>query len=131
MTSDKELKSVLQKAGKDWNYDSFKVEEMTDKHALSRLAMYICKDILQTKEAIGLSDEVLSNYFELIESQYKDNPYHNATHGGEVAHSTLYFISNSFMKDFLDDHENFAALIACLGHDVGHSGFNNRYLVNN
>ena len=78
-----------------------------------------------------IEEEVVKNYFGLIEKKYKDNPYHNKCHAADVAHAAFYFIMNSGLKNAYDDQENFAVLIACFGHDVGHPGLNNRFLVNN
>ena len=78
-----------------------------------------------------MNKEVYTNYFDLIESKYKDNPYHNKNHAADVVCSCLYFVMNSFLKESLENIENVAIIIACFGHDVGHPGLNNRFLVNN
>ena len=47
-----------------------------------------------------------------------------------MAHTLLYFIRNSALKDHVTALEIHAALIAAFGHDTGHPGVNNRYLHN-
>ena len=43
----------------------------------------------------------------------------------------LFFLTNSFLSDSFDHVEMLAVLIASFGHDVGHPGKNNRFLINN
>lgn len=38
---------------------------------------------------------------------------------------------NTFLLSALENIENLAIIIACFGHDVGHPGLNNRFLVYN
>ena len=57
--------------------------------------------------------------------------YHNKCHAADVAKSTFYLIMKSEVKNYIDDQENIVILVPCLGHDIGHPGLNNRFLVNN
>ena len=89
------------------------------------------QDILYAEEMFDIKREVYTNYFELIQSKYKSNPYHNSKHAADVICSALFFIMSSFLKESFDNIENFAVLIASATHDVAHPGLNNRFLVNN
>jgi hypothetical protein len=71
------------------------------------------------------------NFFNALEVGYYDNPYHNSRHACDVTNSFLYFLENSTLESHISVVEIVAAIIACLGHDVGHQALTNRFLVNN
>lgn len=83
------------------------------------------------KDTFSLSERVIDNFYRILESAYKENPYHNANHGADVCASMFYFVCNSDLVKFMSKLDVLAVLIASLGHDVGHPGVTNRYLVNN
>lgn len=76
-----------------------------------------------------IQEDIFNNYFEALEDMYHDNPYHNSTHAADVQSSTYFLISNSMLLREITDYEILATVIASLGHDVGHPGFNNRYMT--
>ena len=51
-------------------------------------------------------------------------------HGADILTSALYLISNSELCNKLSDLEIFIVIISHLGHDVGHPGYTNRFLIN-
>lgn len=71
-------------------------------------------------------------FYEIQELYHKDNHYHNAIHGADVAQAVFYFLEkgggNVICK--LDLLETVAALMGAAVHDVDHPGVNNYYLVN-
>lgn len=71
----------------------------------------------------------LRSFLGLLDSTYLEVPYHNSTHGADVAHVMSYFLLHSNLAQRGDSLLHFASLIAALGHDVGHPGFSNRFLV--
>jgi 3',5'-cyclic-nucleotide phosphodiesterase/cAMP-specific phosphodiesterase 4 len=60
---------------------------------------------------------------------YKVNPYHNALHAADVFASIHYFINNSELSKSINKLDTICTLIAGFGHDVGHPGLTNRYLI--
>ena len=124
-----ELISVLNQMGKNWNFDMFFVQEVTEGKALSVCGRF-CLSKFGLGRKLGVSEMVAARYFDAVESAYKPNPYHNSCHGADVLNSILYFYHNSEIITFLTDLEILASVIAGLGHDVGHSALNNRFLVN-
>jgi len=88
-----------------------------------------------------------------IRQAYHDsNPYHNFTHAVDVLQAMFYFLCEMDLiptlfsvgyerrgnsgnqqryrpKDLLRDSDVFALLLASIGHDVGHPGVNNNFLV--
>jgi hypothetical protein len=62
--------------------------------------------------------------------QYKDkNSYHNFFHACDVAHTTFRLIMESELHKILSKLEIFSTVVAAIGHDVGHPGVNNNFLV--
>jgi len=82
-------------------------------------------------ETLNLDEETYTNYFEELERRYKPNPYHNSTHAADVLSSMLYFINKSNLCSLLSEYDILASIISALGHDVGHPGFSNRFLMVN
>jgi len=64
-----------------------------------------------------------------IGSRYLPNPYHNPWHGADVCFTTWRYIRESDSTDWMTRIEVLAALLAAYGHDVGHPGVNNPFLV--
>uniref|UniRef100_A0A7S1YF31 Phosphodiesterase n=1 Tax=Sexangularia sp. CB-2014 TaxID=1486929 RepID=A0A7S1YF31_9EUKA len=81
----------------------------------------------------GVSLSSLRHFLDAIESRYHSaNPYHNATHGADVAVSMHYFLSSCGIADLLGDSapdDLFAAIVAALVHDVDHPGLNNNFIM--
>ena len=77
-----------------------------------------------------IEDSIIENYFSSLENEYLPNPYHNSTHGVDVMNSFIYLVSYSQILNCISSVEILGCVIATLGHDVGHPGLNNRFLVN-
>jgi hypothetical protein len=89
--------------------------------------------------------------FDICNSYHSANPYHNFRHAVDVLQANYYFlckigaiepmclgsipkdtqerIINPQIKDLLDPLDIFALLMASIGHDVGHPGVNNTFMV--
>lgn len=87
------------------------------------------------------------------QSYYDSNPYHNFTHAIDVLQAMFYFLCKMNIipplfsstkrrsinvnqqrcrpNDLLTVTDAFALLLASVGHDVGHPGVNNAFLVCN
>ncbi|CAG9319231.1 unnamed protein product [Blepharisma stoltei] len=124
-----ELTGVLRQIGKNWNFDTFFLKECTEKYPLLITGKYCIKKY-RLDEVFNIQEKIYFDFFEKLESLYKDNPYHNSTHAADVLASFLYLTNKSCLADALLDIEVLASIIANLGHDVAHPGFNNRFLIN-
>lgn len=124
-----ELLSVLNQMGKNWNFDMFFVHEVTEGKSLS-VAGRFCLSRYNIASQRSISEQVSISYFQALERRYKPNPYHNSCHGADVLNSTLFLYQNSEVITFMTDLEILGSVLACLGHDVGHSALNNRFLIN-
>jgi len=72
----------------------------------------------------------LYSFLRAMQSLYKANPYHNSVHAAQVAHSCACLSKMVNIWSDMRDVEKCCFLIAALGHDVGHPGFTNDFLVN-
>lgn len=127
-----ELESVLSSIGRNWSFDIFFLYDSTGQ-SISLVSKYLLQK-WSLYEHLSLNEEMTEKYFTNLENvipiqAYYLNPYHNACHAGDVLHSLLYFLINSDIFDSLTPIELFSVIVAALGHDVGHPGLTNRYLV--
>lgn len=122
-----QLSSVLEGIGKNWSFDIWFVQETTG-CSITIVGQYLFAKF-NLRKRFKISEEVLERYLHSLEFHYKDNPYHNACHGGDVMHSLMYFVTSSDIQKFLNPIETMACIIAGLAHDVGHPGVTSRYLI--
>jgi cAMP-specific phosphodiesterase 4 len=89
-----------------------------------RVAGAVCEE--------SLSPTVIAEFVSLVLDGYHTHPqYHNAYHGADVCHTIWRFQRLIGAHHLFDPVELFAQLVAALGHDLGHPGLNNNYLVSN
>ncbi|CAG9316785.1 unnamed protein product [Blepharisma stoltei] len=124
-----ELNGILRQIGKNWNFDTFFLKECTENKPLLITGKY-CAKKYRLDEAFSIQEKIYIEFFEKLESLYKQNPYHNSTHAADVLASFLYITNKSCLSDALLEVEILASIIANLGHDVAHPGFTNRFLIN-
>jgi cAMP-specific phosphodiesterase 4 len=74
-------------------------------------------------------EQRLSRFTNAVEAQYLQNPFHNFSHAVDVLHYTAKLMRSMNSEAFLTDLEQFALLIAAVGHDIGHPGVNNAFLA--
>ena len=122
-----ELSGFLRQIGKEWNFDSFFVAKCSKTPAVI-VGKYTVK-MYGLDELYKISDEVLDGFLNELESKYLDNPYHNSTHGADVMCSFSFFLTKSRLSDSMTTLEWLSGIIASLGHDLGHPGKNNRFLI--
>ncbi|CAE7622368.1 PDE9A [Symbiodinium pilosum] len=73
--------------------------------------------------------EKLINFIAAIQSRYLSNPFHNFSHGLDVLSEARLYLHSIKSYTLLSEVTVFWFLIAALGHDVGHLGVNNQFLV--
>jgi hypothetical protein len=72
----------------------------------------------------------LERFVAETESNYKDNPFHNFSHAVDVLTSVSKMMRLMDPENaLLLELEQFSLLIAAIGHDVGHPGVNNPFLL--
>lgn len=126
-----DLIGVLKQVGKNWNFDMFFLKDCTRNKPLATIGKY-CIGKFRLDEILNLRETVYANYFHDLESLYKlDNPYHNSTHAADVLASFMFFINQTVLSELFTEYDILAVIIAALGHDVGHPGFTNRFLIIN
>jgi 3'5'-cyclic nucleotide phosphodiesterase len=83
----------------------------------------------------GLFDEFsieadkFSSFLLAVSGAYQNLPYHNFRHGCDVLHSTYLFTLKSHLHKAFSKLEILSLLLSAIGHDIGHLGLNNAYLV--
>ena len=123
-----EISSVLPSLAKNWNFDIWFVNQVTGK-SLSVVGNFLFAN-WNLVEAIHTDLETLGNFLSTLENEYPKNPYHNACHAADVTHSMLYFLVKGNIMSDINVIESSSAIVAALGHDVGHPAVSNRFLVN-
>jgi len=63
------------------------------------------------------------------EAKYNPNPFHNFAHAVDVAYTVFRFFNLTDAAQYLSETSMFWLLIAAVGHDLGHLGVNNQYLI--
>jgi hypothetical protein len=127
--STSELEPMLFQVGKQWNFDTDFLTACSNGHPVSTLGNYMFKRYHLTKR-LNLSPEAVEKFFERVEEGYLPNSYHNPTHAADVMFSMFFLVKSTGLLHYSSDLELAAAVVAALGHDVGHPGVNNRYIVN-
>jgi hypothetical protein len=125
-----ELLGVLRQVSNNWNFDIFFLAECTAGKPLTTIGKYAIGKY-RLDEIFIIDEQIYQKFFEKLESSYKPNPYHNSTHAADVLGSFLFILHQSILFEYTNDYEILACIIANLGHDVGHPGFTNRFLINN
>ncbi|XP_034650077.1 high affinity cAMP-specific and IBMX-insensitive 3',5'-cyclic phosphodiesterase 8 isoform X1 [Drosophila subobscura] len=115
-----------------WDFDIFKLEEITDYHPLLYLGMEMFRrfDVFAT---LNIDENVCKAWLAVIEAHYhKSNTYHNSTHAADVMQATGAFITQLTNKDMMvmDRMEEAMALIAAAAHDIDHPGRSSAFLCN-
>lgn len=124
-----DLEDLLPAFGTDWNFDIHFIIDTTGR-SISIVGKFLLSR-WTINEIFSIPAQVSFKYFESLEKVYKSNPYHNAGHASDVLHTFIYFIMNSSLQEKISSLDLLASIIATLGHDVGHPGVTNRFLINN
>eukprot|EP00929_Paragymnodinium_shiwhaense_P117911 TRINITY_DN8939_c0_g6_i1.p1 TRINITY_DN8939_c0_g6~~TRINITY_DN8939_c0_g6_i1.p1 ORF type:complete len:893 (+),score=193.77 TRINITY_DN8939_c0_g6_i1:175-2853(+) len=95
------------------------------------VAMYLlcCTDGCKNWVQKHCKEEQLVKFVTLCESKYSPNPFHNFAHGLDTMFKISRFTQLIQARDFLSDQTIFWLLVSAIGHDLGHPGVNNEYLI--
>ncbi|KAL3286731.1 hypothetical protein HHI36_001223, partial [Cryptolaemus montrouzieri] len=67
-----------------WDFEIFRLEEITKFRPLQHLGMYLCQHF-DVASALCCDEKTLKNWFIIVESHYHtENFYHNSTHAADV-----------------------------------------------
>lgn len=111
----------------DWNLNILELDK-------SQL-YFVVYDIFKRNnffEIFKIENNIFIDFMTKIEFYYSrnNNYFHNFYHGVAVFHSLYYLINTTCLNDLLDINTKFGMLIAALGHDLDHRGYNNNYEIN-
>jgi hypothetical protein len=109
------VEQALQSAN-DWQFDAFALSEATNGHPLSTLAYF-----LFSKQGLvdhyQLRPTALARFLRRIESGYRTNPYHNATHASDVLQTMHCIITRGgLMPGYVDPMHLMACYTAAVGY---------------
>ncbi|CAG8448869.1 7446_t:CDS:2 [Ambispora gerdemannii] len=146
-----EQKNDLKKRLIEWN---FHPTDLSDEELMSCVVI-IFEHVMQLEELAALNmpmDRLRIFLMAIRQSYYDSNPYHNFRHAVDVLQAMFYFLmkmellppfftaAESFRartnpnrrcaNDLLRPIDLFALLLASIGHDIGHPGVNNVFLIN-
>jgi len=72
---------------------------------------------------------LMASFLRTAEAGYKTVPYHNWFHAVDVTHTVYRLFQSWSCESYLSGNERYAILVSACGHDVGHDGFNNAFLI--
>lgn len=121
---DTAARSEEQKALRSYEWDVWKKSEQE-----LLMSLHIIFTDHSLPEAFNLDPVKLHNFFLEVSQLYFANPYHNFRHAVDVTQSIYSYLTIGGAAKQLTRLEIFALLISAMGHDLGHKGFNNPFLV--
>ncbi|XP_035907774.1 high affinity cAMP-specific and IBMX-insensitive 3',5'-cyclic phosphodiesterase 8 isoform X4 [Anopheles stephensi] len=126
-----ELSDLLQTA-LDWDFEIFKLEELTEKRPLVCLGLELFRrfDVYNTFNCDEMTFKLW--LIEMEKHYHSENTYHNSTHAADVMQATAVYLqqlSNREIK-IMDRMDEATALIAAATHDIDHPGRSSAYLCN-
>jgi hypothetical protein len=89
------------------------------------------KDLIRfTFQYYGASNiDELDHIVDAVETEMRDNQYHNFHHVASVVHSSFMMLTLGGADNILNKEEAMVLLLSALMHDIGHPGHNNDYEV--
>ncbi|VDK49889.1 unnamed protein product [Anisakis simplex] len=113
-----------------WSFDPFKVNEVSDGHALK----YVGFELFNRYgflERFKIPYQTLENYLLALEAGYSkhNNPYHNIVHAADVTQSSHFMLSQTGLASSLTDLDLLAVIFGALIHDYEHTGHTNNFHI--
>ena len=78
----------------------------------------------EVPKVLKCPEATMQNWLTLLEANYNRNPYHNSTHAADVLHASACFLDRPRVKEYCDELDEAACLVAAVVHDVNHPGRN-------
>ncbi|KAI8092785.1 uncharacterized protein BX664DRAFT_328152 [Halteromyces radiatus] len=122
---------------KQWDFSPFEF----NRDELIHCVYLIFEMTLTSPELSHLTvtqDQLYDFIIDLANAYHDDNPYHNFAHAVDVLQCIYYFLCqleilscrSSNGKNKMEPKHAFALLLSAIGHDAGHPGVNNMFLIN-
>ncbi|CAO3649977.1 unnamed protein product [Mucor fragilis] len=128
-----ERKSFLQGFVDDWNFSPLELDDIDLVYCVFyMLDQTFQRHHSQLKSLQMTNDALYDLIFDVCNSYHNSNPYHNFRHAVDVMQSTWYFLNSSASEIILlllRPIDMLALLMAAIGHDVGHPGVNNGFMI--
>ncbi|KXJ83391.1 hypothetical protein RP20_CCG006847 [Aedes albopictus] len=124
--------SELLNSALSWDFEIFKLEELTEKRPLVCLGLELFRrfDVYNT----FCCDEVTFKLWliEIEKKYHSDNTYHNSTHAADVMQATACYLQQLSNREtkVMDRMDEATALIAAATHDIDHPGRSSAFLCN-
>uniref|UniRef100_A0A913HR90 Phosphodiesterase n=1 Tax=Strongyloides stercoralis TaxID=6248 RepID=A0A913HR90_STRER len=114
----------------DWDFNSFKLNEVTDGHALKYVGFELFNKY-GFLDRFKIKYETLENYLLALEAGYSrhNNPYHNIVHACDVTQSSHFMLSQTGLASSLGDLEMFSVIFGAMIHDYEHTGHTNSFHI--
>eukprot|EP00444_Apocalathium_aciculiferum_P038495 CAMPEP_0183486286 /NCGR_PEP_ID=MMETSP0370-20130417/179856_1 /TAXON_ID=268820 /ORGANISM="Peridinium aciculiferum, Strain PAER-2" /LENGTH=539 /DNA_ID=CAMNT_0025679597 /DNA_START=17 /DNA_END=1636 /DNA_ORIENTATION=- len=110
----------------EWDFNAIEVDQQRHGHVLQVVGFELLRPF------IFFPTETLTAFLEKVESRYDaSNPYHSHIHAADMCNSFFYLVTKCglWRKCELPEVCHAAMLIAALGHDIGHFGRTNMFLI--
>jgi len=112
-----------------WDFDVIRLEQVSVKKPLVWLGLSILSHF-NVCSTLNCDEVTLRNWLTLIESNYRDNPYHNSTHAADVMQATAFYLTKPRLDAIFDPLDEAISLIAAICHDLDHPGKTSAFLCN-
>ncbi|XP_063697402.1 high affinity cAMP-specific and IBMX-insensitive 3',5'-cyclic phosphodiesterase 8 isoform X2 [Culicoides brevitarsis] len=124
--------SELMETALEWDFEIFKLEDMTEKRPLVYLGMELLRrfDVFNT---FNCDETTFKSWLIVIEAHYHSaNTYHNSTHAADVMQATACYLQQLSVREskIMDEMDEATALIAAATHDIDHPGRSSAFLCN-
>jgi len=127
LNSVKKIPQSIKKSLNTHHFDSLlpNKEQKVDLAAYIVVTLQGCSDYIQ----MILPEPVIMNFVTIAEKMYQPIPFHNFSHALDVEHSLAMSFQLVDAGAFFTEAEQFWLSIAAIGHDLGHFGLGNAFLV--
>ncbi len=132
-----DIEQELRAAETTWGWSSSRLQDLTSGNGLSTLLVRLFQ-INRLFDEMPVELQRFQSFARQIEKRYNDHPYHNKWHACEVLQCVHMIVMQGgvFQRlQHLTSRRNSASVvlaaiyIAAAGHDVGHTGLSNQFLV--
>jgi hypothetical protein len=107
-----------------WHFDVLNY----DKGELIEIVCYLF-DSLNLLCDFNIPVPKMTAFISEVAGRYNPNPYHNFNHAVDVTQTVYRVVTVAGLSNTLSQLELFSLLVGSIGHDVGHGGVNNNFLV--
>lgn len=110
----------------EWDFNALDVNRQNGNHVLQIVGLELLRSFTL------FPPDALPTFLQRLEKIYNDkNPYHTHVHAADMTNAFYYLVSRCglWQSCEMPEAQYAAMLIAGLGHDVGHFGRNNMFLI--